>query len=536
MPRPPANSSANRQPSKAPKGGARSTQGSSQKAAASTVSQRPQRQAAARRVLSDQAVHGNKATSTSKRHVSPSAEAPSVKRRKRNTTRDENTNPIRNGRMSKGKGSHRAHTNGDPANDDNNDNDDDEVFEDDEDDDAIRSFSEDEQDLVEDDDVDDEDPRATAATMLGSDDEDLRDIGSARTVKKTRTMSARERARRDEEPVLSESDNDEHPLTGPASPSGSAHGHGAASASTSIFGHSNAATSTAVTTIPPSGPTPAQAPAPIIASGATLGWADETNINEKTAFEYATDKLFFDNAFPETNIVSLINRQALVEAAEACGAHGIRARLLGDPSYSLRFDPRINTRVSLVRSQFKQCAGDVVVGFYNLPNDETRKEVADKLLVEGTFHFAQKNDGTFIDTLPFSHRCIQAIIQTVVFSGNTRRSLSRKHLDSFVRISQDGARLELPIPMVATAAAAVAATLDDYRQGLVKPSPFTIDTARTPYKDYVQQLEDLRLAKEPAFHRLMADLFKEASGAKLSSSNGVPRRSLAPINIDAMAV
>ncbi|KAL1750342.1 hypothetical protein FB107DRAFT_252195, partial [Schizophyllum commune] len=33
-----------------------------------------------------QAVHGNKATSTSKRHVSPSAEAPSVKRRKRNTT------------------------------------------------------------------------------------------------------------------------------------------------------------------------------------------------------------------------------------------------------------------------------------------------------------------------------------------------------------------------------------------------------------------------------------------------------------------
>ncbi|KAL1657607.1 hypothetical protein GGF50DRAFT_121683 [Schizophyllum commune] len=482
------------------------------------------------------AVHGNKATSTSKRHVSPSAEAPSVKRRKRNTTRDENTNPIRNGRMSKGKGSHRAHTNGDPANDDNNDNDDDEVFEDDEDDDAIRSFSEDEQDLVEDDDVDDEDPRATAATMLGSDDEDLRDIGSARTVKKTRTMSARERARRDEEPVLSESDNDEHPLTGPASPSGSAHGHGAASASTSIFGHSNAATSTAVTTIPPSGPTPAQAPAPIIASGATLGWADETNINEKTAFEYATDKLFFDNAFPETNIVSLINRQALVEAAEACGAHGIRARLLGDPSYSLRFDPRINTRVSLVRSQFKQCAGDVVVGFYNLPNDETRKEVADKLLVEGTFHFAQKNDGTFIDTLPFSHRCIQAIIQTVVFSGNTRHSLSRKHLDSFVRISQDGARLELPIPMVATAAAAVAATLDDYRQGLVKPSPFTIDTARTPYKDYVQQLEDLRLAKEPAFHRLMADLFKEASGAKLSSSNGVPRRSLAPINIDAMAV
>ncbi|KAL1750711.1 hypothetical protein FB107DRAFT_279366 [Schizophyllum commune] len=281
-------------------------------------------------------------------------------------------------------------------------------------------------------------------------------------------MSARERARRDEEPWL-----------GPRTRCGPGQ-----YLDLRPFERSHVDCSDHYPSV---GSDPAQAPAPIIASGATLGWADETNNNEKTAFEYATDKLFFDNAFPETNIVSLINRQALVEAAEACGAHGVRARLLGDPSYSLHFDPMINTRVALVRSQFKQCAGDVVVGFYNLPNDETRKEVADKLLVEGTFHFAQKNDGTFIDTLPFSHRCIQAIIQTVVFSGNTRRSLSRKHLDSFVRISQDGARLELPIPMVATAVAAVAATLDDYRQGLVKPSPFTIDTAlltRTMYNNW----------------------------------------------------
>ncbi|KAL1711534.1 hypothetical protein EV715DRAFT_297990 [Schizophyllum commune] len=93
MPRPPANSSTNRQSSKAPKGGARNPHGSSQKATASTVSQRLQRQAAARRMLSEQAAHGNKAISTTKRPVSPSAEAPSVKRRKRNATRDENTDP-----------------------------------------------------------------------------------------------------------------------------------------------------------------------------------------------------------------------------------------------------------------------------------------------------------------------------------------------------------------------------------------------------------------------------------------------------------
>ncbi|KAL1711846.1 hypothetical protein EV715DRAFT_297636 [Schizophyllum commune] len=303
--------------------------------------------------------------------------------------------------------------------------------------------------------------------------------------------------------------------------------------------------------------TPAQAQAPIVTPGATLGWADETNINEKypgerninlrtqsaplqavlrLSFDYATDKFFFDNAFPETSVVSLINRQVLIEAAEACGAHGIHARLLGDPSYSLRFDPMINARVALVRSQFKQCTDSIVVGFYNLPNDETRKEVAGKLLIEGSFHFAQKDDGTFIDTLPFSHRCIQSVIQTVVFSGNTRRSLSHKLLDSFVRISQDQARLELPVPMVATAAAAIAATLDDYRQGRVKPSPFTIDEARSIYKDYVQHLEGIRLVKEPAFHRLMADLFKDVSGAKLSTSNSAPSRSMARINIDAMAV
>ncbi|KAL1749670.1 hypothetical protein FB107DRAFT_252661 [Schizophyllum commune] len=178
------------------------------------------------------------------------------------------------------------------------------------------------QDLVEDDDVDDEDLGTTAAMMFSSVDEDFRDTGAARTVKRLAVCLL------ESEPVvMSDSDSDEHQPTGPAAPTGPAHEHGA--------------------------------------------------------------------ALPK------------------------RAELMAF------------------------CADTTVVGLHDLPKDETRKEVAGKLQNEGSLHFVQKDAGSFIDTLPFSHRCIHQ---------------SSKGLPP----------------------------LDDRRQGRVKPTPFTVEAAR--YKDHVPPL------------------------------------------------
>ncbi|KAL1750441.1 hypothetical protein FB107DRAFT_279625 [Schizophyllum commune] len=546
MSRPRVHPSANRHASKASNGRARNP---ADKTVPSTVSQRPQRQAA-RRVLSERAAQGNKVPATSKRPASPNAETPSTKRPKRNATRDENTNHVRRSRnQSKGKGPRHAHIDDDlPAS--GNEDDDDEVLEDDEDDGAFRPLSEDEQDFVEDDDADDEDPSTTVARMFGSDDEDQHDAGADKKSPESRMMSARERARRDEEPILSDSEHDEHQSAAPMSPGAASEHNATPSANTSG----------------PSAHTPSPAavatPFPSSAQAYTLshapGWAAETFLAEKyhgernlslraqqapvqavakAAIDLAIQKMLFENAFPEENTISLLNRQTLVEAAEACNTPSIRARLLGDPTYSVRFDAMINNRVTLMRSKFKQAADDAVPGFYDLPNDETRKEVAAKHLDLGSYHYARKEDGTYIDFKPFSNRCVISVIQSVVFRGSGRRAIARKLLDAFLGISQDEAQLELPIPMVAVAATAVGAALKDHQLGLTEPSDFAHNKASGIYKDHAHHLASIRTNRPPAYHRLMMDLFKAASGATLctSDSEGISiercKRSL-PVSIE----
>ncbi|KAL1697494.1 hypothetical protein GGG16DRAFT_107410 [Schizophyllum commune] len=415
-----------------------------------------------------------------------------------------------------------------------------------------------EDELVEGDDDDNDndiDPAATMAFMDGSDDEAAQQTAGAQTA----SMSARERARRDEEPLFSDSDDDDRNATmgvGPAQGS-------------STLSRAVSCTSAPTGPTPPSPPStcsptdhslprlPALFHAPMVE---TVEGYDESALlvlfyqnqrmvplklqhpvmqtTVRVAVKYVKRDTLFVAGFAEPSSTSMLNHQRLMEAAESVGAHGIRDRLMRDPTFSPRLDPLLNNRAAILRSKFKENADSKVVAYYHLPKDDTIGNVIRTLTDQAAYHYFQKDDGSFVASKPYSHPCITAVIQDVVFTASGSRSLSHEFADMFYDAASDEARPELPIAMVALAATAVCAALEDRSLGVhnKKTTEFSSDTVFNIYEDHVRALTAIRDSKPAAFHRLMADLFKEVSGAKLRLTNAGPSRAMAMLNIEAMAV
>ena len=62
----------------------------------------------------------------------------------------------------------------------------------------------------------------------------------------------------------------------------------------------------------------------------------------RRAIKYMKRDTLFVEGFAEPGSISTLNRKRLMEAAESVGAHGIRDRLVRDPTFSLRLDPLVS--------------------------------------------------------------------------------------------------------------------------------------------------------------------------------------------------
>ncbi|KAL1747102.1 hypothetical protein HDZ31DRAFT_72437 [Schizophyllum fasciatum] len=454
-----------------------------------------------------------------KRPASPSGDVSTAKRGKSSTTvhQDENVNPGHNVRAHRSRPVRRP-----PALDD----DDDDNGSDGADDHDPEHGQEDDEDLVESEDDGDDSLDATLA-FLDSDDEDAPIASKAATAPAAGTMTARERARRDEEPVFGDDDDNNDGRRASVSSTTAANPVAVPGAAAPPSQLMVPMASTTLAGPPSTGPTPLPA-----AGWHPSSWIVEAHPNQRVlslklqnpelqavlrrAIQNGQSSILFTNAFPDPGETPLLDKQALVDAAESCKATGIHERLLGDPAYSLRLGPVIHTRVAILRSRFKENADNKVVGFYRLPNDNSIGDVVRRLMDQAAYHYSQKDDGSFINHKPYSNRCVTAVIQDVVFSGSGSRSLSVKLANLFFEPNSGGAQPELPIPLVALAATAVCAALDDRSSGVnnKKSTEFSGDSVINVYKDHVRALTTIRDTKPAAFHRLMADLFKEVRSCR----------------------
>ncbi|KAN0129815.1 hypothetical protein V8E53_012287, partial [Lactarius tabidus] len=167
----------------------------------------------------------------------------------------------------------------------------------------------------------------------------------------------------------------------------------------------------------------------------------------------------------------------------------------------------LNVHISHYRTGVKRVAMCHVTGEYGLSDNkpEHEQQVA-TLLLQDKFIFLPKEGG--IDPKkPFHHPAIINTIQEAFFKRKRGPSIAQKHQSLFTS-SQDtgtaGVELELPPAMVAMAAVAVHASLDETVTGL----DFNADTYEDSYDTFISFLEQIQKQKLLAYHRLMSDLFK----------------------------
>ncbi|KAM6489458.1 hypothetical protein JOM56_015091 [Amanita muscaria] len=143
------------------------------------------------------------------------------------------------------------------------------------------------------------------------------------------------------------------------------------------------------------------------------------------------------------------------------------ARLNRDVMLKVDLVRLLNNRLSIYQSKTKRIARGIVEVKYSLDSEKAdRKSQIVELVKNSQFIFARKEISRDVDrSKPFQHPVILRVLQEVYFSGRRGQSLGSKHSSRFTSSIKEGAasnELELPPAMVAMAATAVHAALEDF--------------------------------------------------------------------------
>ncbi|GLB46018.1 hypothetical protein LshimejAT787_5800030 [Lyophyllum shimeji] len=116
--------------------------------------------------------------------------------------------------------------------------------------------------------------------------------------------------------------------------------------------------------------------------------------------------------------------------------------------------------------------------------------------------------------------------------------MASKHAARFASSIPSGPQaleLEVPLPMVCTIATAVYASINDWSSGFLKKSEFNADEYEDVYRGHEMFLNNIRTSKPGAYHRLMADLYKDVSDSQAApSANIVANNAMSILDLDAM--
>ncbi|KAM6491506.1 hypothetical protein JOM56_000078 [Amanita muscaria] len=200
----------------------------------------------------------------------------------------------------------------------------------------------------------------------------------------------------------------------------------------------------------------------------------------------------------------------IVIAAASKAEHGEAYATRLDKDVMLKVDivRLLNNRLSIYRSKTKKIARGIVELKYFLDSDQVdRKSQIMDLIKNSRFIFASKQNSQEVDrSRPFQHPAMLRVLQDVYFSGRRGQSLGHKHASRFASSIKEGVasrELEVPPAMVAMAATAVHASLEDF----VGKQDFSADLYEDIYCKHITFLDQIRDASVRRYHRLMSDLY-----------------------------
>jgi uncharacterized protein DUF6532 len=195
----------------------------------------------------------------------------------------------------------------------------------------------------------------------------------------------------------------------------------------------------------------------------------------------------------------------------------------------------------------KKIAGSKVEGFYHLVEGPECRAQVEKLIQSYTYIYPTKEvslqsiqvsitifilyeqgRGLIIRTKPFNHPAIISILRELFF-GNTRRPLAEQHRNRFPMSGTHDDEPEIPAAALALVVTCVLfyyyltlvsylthlfqihSAIDDFSSGICKKTDFNADLYEDVYKSHIEVLEHIKTASATKYHRLMADLYTNAS-------------------------
>ncbi|KAF8065172.1 hypothetical protein FPV67DRAFT_1628477 [Lyophyllum atratum] len=260
----------------------------------------------------------------------------------------------------------------------------------------------------------------------------------------------------------------------------------------------------------------------------------------KAAIRQVTGDALVVDAYPSPATIDDYFCQLLIGIAKDLGFLALSDRIAIDKALCDYISRLLATRLSNVRCGAKKITLPKIETSYSLEGtNQERQEMVKRFLTTGDYIYPRTGPTNNLvhRTKPFHHPMIISSIREYYFSG-TRGSIATKHASRFTSSIETGPQaleLEIPLPMVCTIATATYASIEDWSSGFLKKSEFNADAYEDVYRGHELFLNNIRTNRPGAYHRLMADLYKEVANTQAGhSANVVANNAMAILDLDAM--
>ncbi|KAF8265495.1 hypothetical protein EI94DRAFT_1804293 [Lactarius quietus] len=170
----------------------------------------------------------------------------------------------------------------------------------------------------------------------------------------------------------------------------------------------------------------------------------------------------------------------------------------------------LNTCVSLYCTDIKRIVSYYILYGYSLIDKKSDWDVQVARLLNHDFFIFEPYEGGINQTKLYHHPVILQVIHNAFFKRKRGPTIVQRNMHLFrssIDVGNLADELELPPAMVAIAAMAVHASLDEKVTNL----EFNVDTYEDTYNTHIKTLKEIREKNPPGYHRLMLNLFKLAS-------------------------
>lgn len=204
------------------------------------------------------------------------------------------------------------------------------------------------------------------------------------------------------------------------------------------------------------------------------------------------------DSFPSGEDKVKVTRDSLYQAAENEGFNEIADRLSRDRNFGRWLSSLIDARVSILRGDVRDAASAAIASFHITDPDQ----VNEYLLQDLTYIYPVDPFSRKMQTnQPYRHPAIESIIQHAFFHGPSATTYDGIYHSSISELDEP----EVPIPMVALAATAVHAALDDWGRDR---GAFSASLYEDIYRRHIATLESIKTANVRALHAITGSIYR----------------------------